>query len=80
MRADLVTDAADTTNLEINAAVKTLRSQRVSRIQVADREIPKLYADIKASEERIAHYRKDREWCVESLRTLDARLAEMEES
>lgn len=79
MSADLIIDAAARTEMEIEAALKSLRSGRVGRIQQADREIPKLYADIKAVEERIEHYRKDREWCVESLKTLDRRLAEMEE-
>ena len=79
MSADLIIDAADKTNLEIGAALQSLRSGRVGRIQQADREIPTLYADIRATEERIEFYRKDREWCLESLKTLDRRIAEMEE-
>jgi chromosome segregation ATPase len=79
MSAELIIGAAASTGLGLEAGIKTLRSQQVSRIQQADREIPKLYADIKAVEERIEHYRKDREWCVESLKTLEARLAEMKE-
>ncbi len=75
-----IIDVAVSTDLEIGAALRSLRSGRVSRIQAADSKIPILYADIKAIEERIEHYRKDREWCVESLKTLDRRLAEMEES
>ena len=80
MSADLIIAAEAKTDMEIEAALKSLRSGRVSRIQAADREIPILYADIKAVEERIEHYRKDREWCVESLVTLDRRIAEMGES
>lgn len=80
MSAELIIDAAAGTKLEIEAALDSLRKGRVGRIQQADREIPLLYADIKATEERIEHYRKDREWCVESLRTLDQRIAAMEES
>ena len=78
-RTDMEIDAAPRTDMEIEAALKSLRSGRVSRIQQADREIPILYADIQAVEGRIKHYRRDREWCVESLKTLDRRLAEMEE-
>ncbi len=80
MSADLIISAAEGTDLEIEAALKSLRSGRVCRIQKADREIPILYADIKAVEDRIEHYRRDREWCVESLKTLDRRIAAMEES
>lgn len=79
MSAALILDAADKTNLEIGAALESLRSGRVGRIQQADREIPILYASIKSTEERIERYRKDREWCTESLKTLDRRLSEMEE-
>lgn len=79
MSADLVISAAAGTDMEIEAALKSLRSGRVGRIHRADKEIPILYADIKASEDRIEQYRRDREWCVESLKTLDRRLAEMEE-
>ncbi len=76
MSAELIIDAAAGTDIEIETA---LRLGRMSRIQQADYEIPILYADIKAAEERIAYYRKDREWCLESLKILDQRLAEMEE-
>lgn len=79
MDAENVIDPATGTDIEIEAALNSLRSGRVSRIQGADREIPILYADIKATEERIAHYRKDREWCTESLKILDNRLAAMKE-
>lgn len=79
MSTDLIISAAAGTDMEIEMALKSLRSGRVSRIQRADKEIPILYAKIKAVEERIEHYRADREWCVESLKTLDRRLSEMEE-
>ncbi len=77
MDADLIISAAEGTNLEIDAALKTLRSHRVGRIQRADKEIPILYAEIKAVEDRIEQYRRDREWCVESFKTLDRRIAQM---
>lgn len=79
MSADLIASAATGTDMEIEAALKSLRSGRVGRIQRADKEIPVLYAKIKGLEEQIERYRKDREWCAESLKTLDRRLSEMEE-
>ncbi len=71
--------AAEITDMEIGAALKSLRSGRVTRIQQADREIPILFAEIKALEGRIEQYRADREWYVMSILTLDRRLAAMEE-
>ena len=77
MSAELIIDAAAGIDIEIETALKSLRSGRVRRIQSADFEIPRLYADIKRIEGLIERHRKDREWCFESLKTLDQRLAEM---
>lgn len=80
MSAELIINAATGTDLEIDAALKTLRNEQVARIQTADREIPILCAEVQAIEERIALYRVDRKWCVESRNYLERRIAEMEES
>ena len=79
MGADATIDAAAGTDIEIDAALRSLRSGRLIRIQQANREIPKLYGDIKATEERIEMYRVDREWCEESLKVLDRRITERED-
>ena len=79
MSADLVIDAAAGTDLEIGAALEALRQNRVGRIKRADAEIPVKYAEIKEIERQIELYRVDRAWCGESLKTLDRRIAAMEE-
>jgi hypothetical protein len=76
----IIMDAADATDLEIGAALTVLRQDRLSRIQQATSEIPIKYAEIKAIEGVIALFKKDREWCKESLKTLDHRIAELEAS
>ena len=79
MDADAIINVAVSTDIEIGETLAAMRKDRVSRIQQADRGIPKLYADIKRVEERVTAYREDREWCQESLKTLDRRIAELEE-
>lgn len=74
-----VIDPETGTDIEIADALRSLRVRRVGRIQQADREIPTLYASIKAAEDRIEAYRQDRVWCVASLRTLDRHLAALKE-
>lgn len=80
MDAEIVVDAAVSTDLEIMEALTTLRQDRLSRIKKADSEIPIKYAEIKQIEGWIALFRKDREWCQESLKTIDRRMVELEAS
>ena len=79
MSADII-DAAVSTDLEIKAALLRLRQNREARIKKADTEIPILYAKIKGIEKYIVMYRQDRNWCVESLKTIDRRIAELTKS
>jgi hypothetical protein len=80
MDADTIIDVAVSTDIEIGKALEVLRLDRISRISRATSEIPIKYADIKAIEDVIALFKKDREWCQESIRVLDRRIAELEAS
>ena len=79
MAEDQTFDAAGEIYLEIGEFLARLRQERVGRIQAADREIPKIYAEMKVLEDRITMYRDDRKGCIESLKVVDRRIAELEE-